>query len=1140
MKSILRYFSFIFLLLLSKESFTQIKTVKFATITGTNGISLGKINAIIRDKYGYLWFSDQSNRCIIRFDGSHMTRYQNDPQNPNSLGGYYPECLFADSNGNIWIGFYGMGLDKFDPVNNKFTHYHHSDKDIGSLSNDYVAAVLVDHVGNIWVGDYGGVDLLNEKTGKFTHYHYKSNDATSLSCDTVRALYEDKAGELWVGTGFAFDPQNNNGGLNLFNRNTKTFTRYMHDPKNPHSLVSNKVRAIYEDSYGNFWIGTDGDGLHTMDRKTGLFTRYTYNLSKPNQLSRTQLQDAYDHLTFITEDADKKIWIGTLENGITRYDPLTKQIFHYGNKGNKENVLKDSTSWCATATPDGFVWMSTQNANLFKIDIYGTTIPFFGTPGIDKTFSNGALFNAGIYNFCEVDSLLWFCTDSGLIRKNLKTGSIYRFLNEAGNSNSLSSELVFTILKDKEDNLWIGTASGLNYYSGKTQKFTRYYPGSRNKDSSSNIIMALSKDKNSNIWIGTYGGGLYMLNPVSGKFINYKSNPADVNTLTNNFISVIMQDVNDLWIGTYANAGLNKMNVQTKKVTRYLPGLSISCFYKDKDDVIWIGTQIGLFRYDKKSDNINSFGENNPGNNIVQIDAITADNEDNLWISTESGLYMLNRKRDHVSHYGKEYGLPEANNVFYFNSSFTGQDGELYFGNSRGYYAFFPEKLRISTAQTPLYFKGLWLGNKEILPGNDILKQPLYQTKEITLNYNQNVFSFSATFIDFRDAAEKKIFYKLENYDADWRTAESEDRIPYFKVPPGKYIFHIKTTNSNNDDWTEKSIGITILPPWWTTWWAYCIYGLLFIIAAYRIHRYQKERIVRAERERSRVKELAQAKEIEKAYHELKTTQLQLIQSEKMASLGELTAGIAHEIQNPLNFVNNFSEVNKEMLQELKAERLKPKKERDEQTEDEIISDVIDNEEKINHHGKRADAIVKNMLQHSRTSSGKKEPTDINALCDEYLKLSYHGMRAKDKSFNADLETDFNGSIGKINIIPQDIGRVLLNLFNNAFYAVNARLNESFGQEQKNRNLVSYTPKVSVSTKKNDNHVVIKVKDNGNGIPKDLVDKIFQPFFTTKPTGEGTGLGLSLSYDIIKAHGGEIKVETKDGEGSEFIIYLPG
>ena len=272
-----------------------------------------------------------------------------------------------------------------------------------------------------------------------------------------------------------------------------------------------------------------------------------------------------------------------------------------------------------------------------------------------------------------------------------------------------------------------------------------------------------------------------------------------------------------------------------------------------------------------------------------------------------------------------------------------------------------------------------------------------------------------------------------------------------------------------------------------------------------------------------------QKTKVELTLETLKATQSQLIQSEKMASLGELTAGIAHEIQNPLNFVNNFSEVSNELIDEMKEEFKKG----DIDEGFAIADDIKQNLEKINHHGKRADAIVKGMLQHSRTSTGQKEPTDINALADEYLRLAYHGLRAKDKSFNATMKTDFDETIGKIDIVPQDIGRVLLNLINNAFYAVQMHV------ETQNSASLQYEPTVSVSTKRNNGIVEISVKDNGNGIPPEIKDKIFQPFFTTKPTGQGTGLGLSLAYDIVKAHGGELNVETKEGEGSEFSIKIP-
>ncbi len=278
---------------------------------------------------------------------------------------------------------------------------------------------------------------------------------------------------------------------------------------------------------------------------------------------------------------------------------------------------------------------------------------------------------------------------------------------------------------------------------------------------------------------------------------------------------------------------------------------------------------------------------------------------------------------------------------------------------------------------------------------------------------------------------------------------------------------------------------------------------------------------------------IRQKEELENTLNELRDTQKQLIQSEKMASLGELTAGIAHEIQNPLNFVNNFSEVSGELVAEMNVELEKGN------TEDAklIAADLKQNLEKINHHGKRADAIVKGMLQHSRAGSGQKELTDINVLADEYLRLAYHGLRAKDKSFNASFETNLDSSLPKINVVPQDLGRVILNLINNAFYAVN---------EKAKQNIAGYEPTVIVSTHRPPllgrgagGEILIKVQDNGNGIPDSIKEKIFQPFFTTKPTGQGTGLGLSLSYDIVKAHGGEIKIESKEGTGSEFIILLP-
>jgi signal transduction histidine kinase len=457
---------------------------------------------------------------------------------------------------------------------------------------------------------------------------------------------------------------------------------------------------------------------------------------------------------------------------------------------------------------------------------------------------------------------------------------------------------------------------------------------------------------------------------------------------------------------------------------------------------------------------------------------------------------------------------------------------------------FNPNEVDKNSMAPKVFLTDLKVHNQPVTPGQkSVLKAPVYETGQVTLPYYSNNVSIEFTALHYSNPSNNTISYQLENYDNEWRNAGSQHIAVYQNLPPGDYVFRVKAANDKGV-WNEKGATLTIIIelPWWRTTPAYVLYVLLIAYTAFLVNRYLRNRLLQKEREKNQERELEQAKEIEKAYHQLekahavlKSTQAQLIQSEKMASLGQLTAGVAHEIQNPLNFVTNFSEVSNDMLDELKEQLHTGNL----QLANETADDLKQNLDKIKYHGKRADAIVKGMLQHSRVSTGQKDLTDINKLADEYLRLAYHGRRAKDKLFNAAMQTDFDDSIGKINMVPQDIGRMLLNLFNNAFYAVNEKLTA-----HRSPLTDDYKPLVSVQTKKistpsGDGGIEIRVVDNGNGIPQNIIDKIFQPFFTTKPSGQGTGLGLSLAYDIIKAHGGEIKVETKEGEGSEFVVTLP-
>ncbi|HAZ25044.1 MAG TPA: histidine kinase, partial [Algoriphagus sp.] len=321
---------------------------------------------------------------------------------------------------------------------------------------------------------------------------------------------------------------------------------------------------------------------------------------------------------------------------------------------------------------------------------------------------------------------------------------------------------------------------------------------------------------------------------------------------------------------------------------------------------------------------------------------------------------------------------------------------------------------------------------------------------------------------------------------------------------------------------------ITVLPPWYLTWWAYSIYAVVIILLAMFFIRGQRRRAAKKERDKAIDRELAQAKEIEKAYENLKAAQEQLVQQEKLASLGQLTAGIAHEIKNPLNFVNNFSEVSMELIEEA-LEEIHQIQENEHAVETvEILSDIKSNLIKIYEHGTRANRIVSSMLQHSRGGEGKMEPTDLNALIKEYVNLSFHGMRAGKNPINVDIEMNLDAEVRKVNLVSEDFSRVIVNLCNNAFDAMRSKMNSEL-----------YQPKLLVRTKAEGNQVIIEVEDNGPGIPDEIKDKILQPFFTTKKGTEGTGLGLSITHDIIKAHGGQLDIKSEIGIGSEFKISLP-
>lgn len=1085
----------------------------------------GQAYGFTQDQQGYIWFSSFT-KGLIRYDGKAYKTFRHEPEKPNSPASNFIVSMTTDLSGNIWIAHFGSGLDRFDPVTNTFTHFRNNKDDPNSLISDTLLSVIIDHTGKLWMGTSKGLASLDTKTGKFNHFQKKINDKPVDISPAVFEVYEDKKGIIWYSTGdFISGIAGEFDGLFRLDPSTGKQTFYKADMQNPESLIHPFVFAIFEDSRGNFWVGTKGNGLHTLDRETGKFTRYLYNPSQPGRLSRPPISktDTTDGISFIQEDPAGNIWIGSFENGINWYNPATKQTSHFGLvNGHKNNAglakdtltgFKDEGAIRFLVAADSSTWITGSSGNIY-IATYGRkTIPYFPNKKAVNSFhleSNG--------------NILWFGTDSGLVRKDLTSGSIKVWTHDRNNSNSLNNNSVVAIKADENGRLYVGThVGGLDLFDHLTGKFTHIKPVNASPGSTMDSLHSIFIENDRYLWLGGENG-LARVDRSTNNFNVWRFNKENERGISGNTVYSITKDKkNNLW---FANiGGLDKFIRDSNHFRRYLKGYNVRAVLADAKGILWAGTDVGLFHYEEDKDQFIQFNSPLFSMGIEMILNILEDNQHNLWITTSNGILKIDDNRERIQLFNADYGILSLN--WNWLNNYKAADGRLFIGGQNGYYMFKPEEINVSNPAPLLNFSQLIIGSKEIFPGDGgILTEPIWKTEKIYLTYNQNSFSVDFVAVNYNSSEAIKYQYQLENFDFTWNNLGTDHKASFFNVPPGRYTLRVRAINSEGTI-TEKTLSIIISPPWWKTWWAYSIYALLIIVAGWQVYLYQKRYILSRERERGREKELEQAKEIEKAYKTLQATQAQLIQSEKMASLGELTAGIAHEIQNPLNFVNNFSEVNTELIDEMKEE-LKAGKTAEAIN---LADDIKANNEKIAFHGKRADSIVKGMLQHSRSGSNQKEATDINNLLDECLRLSFHGMRAKDKSFNAKTDTSFDSSLIPINIVSQEIGRVFLNLFTNAFYSVMQKKKE-LGE--------NYSPVVSASTQKEGSAVKIIVRDNGNGIPQKVIDKIFQPFFTTKPTGEGTGLGLSMSYDIItKGHGGELKVETKEGEFAQFTIILP-
>jgi signal transduction histidine kinase/ligand-binding sensor domain-containing protein len=1095
------------LLLAKMQAFAQLNASNLTQYTEAEGLPSAEVHQIIADKLGYIWVGTING--LARFDGYSFKRFYFNPNDTLTIHGLDVESLFEDRTGQIWVGSIPSFLNCYSPLSASFRQYDFS-KLIAHAANVEldVEAICEDDNGRI----YFGVDTYRSETiNSALLYKDKNEDQLkqfaspdSLPIQNVYSMTRDKSGNIWFLSHsglFKIDFRGNlskihNASAGLLIQNGEHPTAIKADKYGALWITSSKARlyrfdsdfrtyktfippgnlnnffsALVFDKEENVWISSY-NGLVKFDRKKEKFE--VFDKETPKKLEKAPILNALF-------DSFGTLWIASPTRGLLKYEERT--IFNsYSNAIEDKSTITPGWANKVYETSDGIVWTATSG----MANIPGGLNQLDPRTGILRSspFSSilsGTWLINGLYENNPGELIL--NTNLGNWLLDRKTNSLKKYVFN-GVPDSVH---ILQFYKDSKENFWLCTLSGLFKREKDAEIFKRYdLSGLPGGNAVSNEVTALAESPKHGLWLAT-NNGLYLYNYATDKIERHGFDPKKGDIFLTQDVNSLYEDPDGrLWTGTW-EGGLSVYNVETKQIKTYtqndgLPSMSIQGILADeKNNALWLSTFDGISRMDLKTKQFNNFSSADGMQSQLYADGAC--------LKTQNGLFV--------------------------------------FGGSNGITVFDPNEINKESTPPKVFLTDLKLFDKSVRPGDhSILKAPIYDIKEITLDHDQNNISLEFIAIHYSDPSLNIYRYKMENYDNEWREIGNQHSAFYPKLPPGKYVFRVKAAN-NHGIWNEEgaTLRITVNPPWWETIWAYILYGLLLVALVFALDRYFRGVLVRKERERNQVRELAQAREIEKAYTELKSTQAQLIQSEKMASLGELTAGIAHEIQNPLNFVNNFSEINKELIDELQAEIDKGNL-----NDAKAISVAVkENESKINHHGKRADAIVKSMMQHSRSNAGQREPTDLNALADEYLRLSYHGLRAKDITFNAKMRTDFDPRVELVRLIPQEIGRVLLNLYNNAFYAV---------AEKEKQMTDGYEPEVTVRTKRYSDNIEIRVEDNGNGIPEKAIDKIFQPFFTTKPTGVGTGLGLSLSYDIIKAHGGEIKVETKLGEGTAFVVQL--
>lgn len=1098
--------------------------LKFDHITVEQGLSNNWIRCIIQDKLGFLWIGTYDGLC--RYDGYKFTIFRNDPDDTTSLSSNWITGLYEDSSGDLWISTMGGGLNKFDRAKEQFIPISANIykklmwQGNSAITMKQVAEYQYKNQHVLWIGSWIGLLKLDLESQKITHYPHTSQTAPFAHIQTVAV---DKSGMVWIGS--------LSDGLHKFNPLTGQFIHYLHNPADKYSLSNNEIFSLIFDHSGTLWIATDGGGLNRYDAEKDQFISYKHDPEDSQSISSNNLISLY-------EDYSGLLWVGTSDKGLNIFDRKTKTFRHFSHDFNDPTSLINNTVWWIFEDRSGLLWIGTKDGLDKIVPRKNQFSDYKHIPNNPNSLDDGYANTICISNRKHKE-ILWIGTRKGLNKIDLKTAKYTHYINDPADANSVPGNIITSIFEDLSGIIWLGTFNnGLIKFDPQKGQFKRHINEPENPNSIvSNNVLSIYEDKQGMLWIGIHKGGLEMFDSQKEIFTLVFKEAA---------LHMLEDIFGDLWVAAWP--GLKKYERKNSTFLTYLRNMEAANFpelnrtnfilepHYSESDYLWTATYSGLNQFDRGSGKFITYTitDGLPSN---VINAILEDTQGNLWLSTNNGLSRFNIKNKSIKNFDVNDGL--LANQFSSGACAQSKEGEMFFCSSKGVNAFYPSKIIDNTHIPEIVISDFKLFNKSVglkkdskKPGSDVLllNQHISLTNEITLSYEQNVFSFEFTALDFQIPIKNRYAYKMYGFDPDWVYTDASLRFAtYMNLDPGEYTFRVK--GSNNDGiWNEAgtSIKIIIAPPWWQSRFVYILYFVFFITFIVGIRRYQTNRL--------------------KMKNDL---EMEHFEAEKLREVDHMKsrffANISHEFRTPLTLIEG-------PVRQILA--------------GEFTGNLKKQYNMILRNSNRLLRLVNQILDLSKLDAGnmklKVRLTNftpfIKGIIQPFISL------AERKKISLRFKANHKLLCGYID--RDKLEKIITNLLSNAFKNTPEKgaikVIASF-ETARSMAIQPFLRASSVRKGTPDKYLMIRINNSGHGIPEEQLAKVFDRYYQADETinitgfqfdknqgaktawinhlysaGQSeTGIGLALTRELTEIHYGWIEVESKVAHYISFSVYLP-